>query len=30
LGYSTSGSGKTIPAYSPLIFEIEIVEKPEE
>ena len=30
LGYRTSGSGKTIPAYSPLIFEIEIVEKPEE
>jgi FKBP-type peptidyl-prolyl cis-trans isomerase len=30
LGYSTSGSGETIPAYSPLIFEIEIVEKPEE
>lgn len=30
LGYSTSGSGSTIPAYSPLIFEIEIVEKPEE
>lgn len=29
LGYSTSGSGETIPAYSPLIFEIEIVEKPE-
>ncbi len=30
LGYSYSGSGKSIPAYSPLIFEIEIVEKPEE
>lgn len=30
LGYSTSGSGSTIPAYSPLVFEIEIVEKPEE
>lgn len=26
-GYSYSGSGKQIPAYSPLIFEIEIVEK---
>ncbi len=30
LGYSYSRSGKSIPAYSPLIFEIEIVEKPEE
>ena len=30
LGYSYSGSGKSIPGYAPLIFEIEIVEKPEE
>ncbi len=30
LGYSYSGSGASIPAYAPLIFEIEIVEKPEE
>ena len=30
LGYSYSGSGKAIPGYAPLIFEIEIVEKPEE
>lgn len=30
LGYSSSGSGVTIPGYSPLIFEIEIVEKPED
>ncbi len=30
LGYSYSGSGKAIPGYSPLIFEIEIVAKPEE
>ncbi len=29
LGYSYSGSGKSIPGYSPLIFEIEIVAKPE-
>lgn len=29
-GYSYSGSGSSIPAYAPLIFEIEIVEKPEE
>ena len=28
LGYTYSGSGQRIPAYSPLIFEIEIVEKP--
>ena len=30
LGYTSSGSGTTIPAYSPLIFEIEIVEAPED
>lgn len=30
LGYAQNGSGSTIPAYSPLIFEIEIVAKPEE
>ncbi len=30
LGYSYSGSGDSIPGYAPLIFEIEIVEKPEE
>lgn len=30
LGYGSSGSGSSIPAYSPLIFEIEIVEKPED
>ena len=29
LGYSYSGSGAAIPAYAPLIFEIEIVDKPE-
>ncbi len=29
LGYSYSGSGKSIPGYSPLVFEIEIVAKPE-
>lgn len=29
LGYSYSGSGASIPGYSPLIFEIEIVAKPE-
>ena len=28
LGYGTSGSGKTIPAYAPLRFDIEIVDKP--
>ena len=30
LGYSYSGSGSSIPSYSPLVFEIEVVEKPEE
>ena len=30
LGYKYSGSGSSIPGYAPLIFEIEIVEKPEE
>ena len=29
LGYGYSGSGSSIPAYSPLVFEIEIVDKPE-
>ncbi len=29
LGYSYNGSGKSIPGYAPLIFEIEIVAKPE-
>ena len=28
LGYSSSGSGSTIPAYSPLRFDIEIVDEP--
>ena len=30
LGYSYSGSGKSIPAYAPLVFEIELVAKPED
>lgn len=30
LGYDASDNGKSIPAYSPLIFEIELVDKPEE
>lgn len=30
LGYGYSGSGDKIPAYAPLIFEIELVAKPEE
>ena len=30
LGYGTSGSGASIPAYAPLVFEIEIVPAPEE
>lgn len=29
-GYASSGSGNTIPAYAPLVFEIEIVDKPED
>lgn len=28
LGYSSSGSGSAIPAYSPLRFDVEVVEKP--
>jgi len=30
LGYGYSGSGASIPAYAPLVFEIELVAKPEE
>lgn len=30
LGYGTTGSGSSIPAYAPLVFEIEIVPAPEE
>ena len=30
LGYSYSGSGKSIPGYAPLIFEIELVAKPDD
>ena len=30
LGYSFNGSGSTIPPYAPLVFEIEIVEEPED
>lgn len=30
LGYANSGSGNSIPSYSPLIFKIEIVAKPED
>lgn len=30
LGYGYSGSGESIPPYAPLIFEIEIVEEPED
>ena len=29
MGYSYNGSGSSIPPYSPLVFEIEIVAKPE-
>ena len=28
IGYGSSGSGSTIPAYAPLRFDIEIVDKP--
>ena len=28
VGYGSSGSGSTIPAYAPLRFDIEIVDKP--
>jgi len=30
MGYSTSGSGNAIPEYAPLVFEIEIVDEPED
>ena len=30
LGYSYNGSGASIPGYAPLIFEIEIVDEPED
>ena len=30
LGYGTSGSGSTIPEYAPLVFEIELVENPDQ
>ena len=29
LGYGSSGSGKAITAYAPLLFEIELTQKPE-
>ena len=30
LGYGSSGSGNAIPGFSPLMFEIEVVDKPAE
>lgn len=30
LGYGSSGSGSAIPAYAPLVFEVELVAKPED
>ena len=29
-GYGYSGSGKKIPSFAPLMFEVEIVDKPED
>ena len=30
LGYKTTGQGESIPGYAPLVFEIELVAKPED